>query len=131
MDAGLSFSQGLTPPNAHSLQKQLDDQQKGAARERAAPEREEAALEMDASNRIQNRLLVQLEILRRSLSSHDCGTGGSRDNQSPPRLNNSPYVVICRRRNQSYSPNDGEYSDSSEPHKASKIPRIKGFTELV
>ena len=83
-----------------NLQKQLDEQRIETAceHERAPHEREEAALERDASNRIQNRLLTQLEVQRWSQPSHDRGTGGLGMTSQSPRPNNSTRAEVSRRR---------------------------------
>ena len=96
----------------------MDAQREETARERerkrAACKHEEAVLERDVSNHIQNRLLAQLEVLRRSQSSHDHVSGGSQDDQSSPRLSNSTCIKTSHKRDQSYAPGDSEHSESSE-----------------
>ena len=118
---GLSFPpMGQLLQILANLQKKLDEQ-------RVAHGREESALERDALNCIQNRHLAQLEVLRRSHSSHDYKT----NDQSSSCPNNSTHAEISWRRDWCYSLNNREHSESSEPHKASKISRIKDKSRRI
>jgi len=97
----------------------------------AACEREEVALERDASNRVQNQLLAQLEIPWKAQSTRNHEKEESWAPPSPPRVTDTTRTKSSRRRSSSADPSDDEHSDSVGLHKAKKIPCIEDITELV
>jgi len=106
------------------LQKRLEEQEVKATRKC-----EKSVLERDASIRVQNQLLTQVEVLRRaqtrSIDKESC-TYPLRS-----RTANTAYAGGSRRRHRSVSPHHEECSDESEPSKLTKTSRVKDLVEMV
>ena len=100
------------------LQKLLDEQEE-------AREREKAALEKDVVMRVQNQLLVQVEVLRRAWMRGSYEK--SRTHHSQPHA----MDATCSGGNRIHVPTLRERSDESKIHKFTKTSHIEDLVEMV
>ena len=81
----------------------------------AIRELEKAALEIDATTRVQSQLITQIEILQRSQSTKNQGAEGSRAPLSPSLKAGTTYTESIQRPARFDLPSDDEQSENSAP----------------